>query len=174
MTTKGVRRAQSPAPLRQRPKSLNGAARGLLLPGGGVHSLTKGDLVSKFIKPSDAGDYGPTAADLVDCLALLWPTKFIADDPRWSWGAADTVEVRIVVLDDHGGPLDGEPKEEETAFYQGPLVRRLRKHVDGGPILGRFRMGAAKRGQSAPYLLEDPSEADERIANDYLEGVGDG
>ncbi|MBX6386083.1 MAG: hypothetical protein IRZ07_24435 [Microbispora sp.] len=97
-------------------------------------------------------------------LLLITPTAH-EKDIATSYGPADAVSVDLVVLD---GANAG---EEHTGIrvFQRALQGQLRPKVGTGRmVLGRLGRGTAKPGQSAPWLLSDPTESDKQIARDYL------
>lgn len=97
-------------------------------------------------------------------LLLLTPTAVEKDIPT-AYGAADATTVTIVVLDGAGA---GE-EHVDVKVFQKALQGQLRPKVGTGRmVLGRLGRGTAKPGQSAPWLLADPTEQDKQVARDYL------
>ena len=97
-------------------------------------------------------------------LLLITPTAH-EKDIATAYGPADAVTVDLVVLD---GANAG---EEHTGIrvFQKALQGQLRPKVGTGRmVLGRLGRGTAKPGQSAPWLLADPTEQDKQTARDYL------
>lgn len=97
-------------------------------------------------------------------LLLITPTAHETDIPT-AYGPADAVTANIAVLDGNGAG------QEHTGvrIFQKALQGQLRPKVGTGRmVLGRLGRGTAKPGQSAPWLLSDPTESDKQIARDYL------
>lgn len=81
-----------------------------------------------------------------------------------TFGPTDTVSVDIAVLD---GAKKGTVTEDALLFPK-VLVSSLKKYADTGQIvLGRLVRGTAKPGQSAPWLLEAPTQDDIAVAHKY-------
>jgi len=97
-------------------------------------------------------------------LLLITPTA-VEKDISTAYGAADATTVTLVVLDGNGA---GE-EHTDVKVFQKALQGQLRPKVGTGRmVLGRLGRGVAKPGQSAPWLLADPTEADKQVARDYL------
>jgi hypothetical protein len=65
----------------------------------------------------------------------------------------------------------------KTLIFPAVLQLQLGGSIGSGdPVLGRLGKGLAKKGQSAPWILEDPTEDDEEVAAAYVKtlGVSDG
>jgi hypothetical protein len=80
-------------------------------------------------------------------------------------GRAKAVRADIVVLD---GP--GAPEEYiDTLIFPKVVSGQVRTNVGTGRRnLGRLGQGNKKPGQSAPWILADPTDADKAIARQYL------
>lgn len=82
-------------------------------------------------------------------------------------GPADAVRADISVLD---GPKAGEEYADALVFprvLKGQLSRKV-----GELVLGRLGQGVAKPGQSAPWILDAPSEADVQAGQQHLSKAG--
>src|SRR5690606_8331452 len=115
-----------------------------------------------FDAPSSSS--GVKIPDFDGQLLLITPTGH-ATDITTAYGPADAVTATIAVLDGNGAG------EEHTGvrIFQKALQGQLRPKVGTGRmVLGRLGRGIAKPGQSAPWLLADPTEADKQTARDYL------
>jgi len=100
-------------------------------------------------------------------LLLITPTAYEAEIPT-AYGPADAVTATVAVLDGTGAGV-----EHEMKIFQKRLIGQLRPKVGTGRmVLGRLGRGTAKPGQSAPWLLSDPTESDKQIARDYLARKG--
>jgi hypothetical protein len=80
-----------------------------------------------------------------------------------TFGPTDAVRADVAVLD---GPLAGETYTD-TLIFPKVLQSQLRSMV-GGKVLGRLGQGQAKPGQSAPWVLGDPTEADRQLGLQWL------
>jgi hypothetical protein len=77
----------------------------------------------------------------------------------------DTPAVRADVI-----VLDGDQAEttyNDTLIFPKLLQSQVKGQV-GGMVLGRLGQGVAKPGQSAPWTLDDATEADKGVARAYL------
>ena len=94
---------------------------------------------------------------------ILFTVRSIERGVRTDFGEKDAAKVDAVVL---SGPTAGTRYDDQLIFAQ--VVRQqLAEAVEesGDPdVLARIGTGTAKAGQSAPWLLIEPSEADERTA----------
>ena len=82
-----------------------------------------------------------------------------------SFGLKDAVRADVVVLD---GPEAGE-EYNDTLIFPKVLQSQVRGNIGTGRRnLGRLGQGQAKKGQSPPWMLEDPSDADKASARAYL------
>lgn len=78
-------------------------------------------------------------------------------------GLSDAIRCDVAVLDGNG---QGE-EYADTLIFPKVLQSQLRKAV-GQKVLGRLGQGQAKPGQSAPWVLEDPTDADRKAGVEYL------
>lgn len=82
-----------------------------------------------------------------------------------AFGPADAIDVDLIVLD---GKDTGE--YPGVLVFQKALQGQLRAKVGTGRyVLGRLGRGQAKAGQSAPWILTDPTEADKNLARAFLD-----
>lgn len=80
-----------------------------------------------------------------------------------TFGPSDAVRADVTVVDgEHAGD-----EYADTLVFPKALQSQLRPNV-GKTVLGRVGQGAAKPGQSAPWLLLEASDADRKAASDYL------
>lgn len=97
-------------------------------------------------------------------LLLLSPSEY-REGIATSFGPADAVVTEIAVLD---GGYAGE-KHGGVMVFQKALMGQLRPKVGTGRmVLGRLGRGVAKTGQSAPWILQDPTDADKTLARQHL------
>jgi hypothetical protein len=80
-----------------------------------------------------------------------------------AFGPTDAIRGDVAVLD---GTLAGQTYND-TLIFPKVLQSQLRSRV-GGKVLGRLGKGTAKPGQSAPWVLSEPSEADRQLGMQWL------
>jgi hypothetical protein len=73
------------------------------------------------------------------------------------------VKARVSVIDGPGKPAD----YPDTLIFPRLLLAQTRDKL-GEKVLGRLGKGVAKPGQDAPWVLNEPSETDYQIAEDWL------
>jgi hypothetical protein len=78
-------------------------------------------------------------------------------------GEAKAIRANVVVLD---GPNAGE-RHDDTLVFPKVLSSQLRPKI-GEKVLGRLGQGQKKPGQSAPWILNEATEADVQIGVAYL------
>ena len=99
-------------------------------------------------------------------LLLIYATEFKAQ-VKTTNGLTDMVQADIVILDAPGP--DGQPTVlHNSGLFSVALVNQTKNAVGGSPVLGRLSQGQAKPGQSAPWLLADPTDADCAQAQQYI------
>jgi hypothetical protein len=82
-----------------------------------------------------------------------------------SLGEGPIIRANVVVLDGPGAPED----YHNTIIFPKVLQGQIRANVGTGRShLGRVGKGEKRPGQSAPWMLGEPTEADKNIARDYL------
>lgn len=82
-----------------------------------------------------------------------------------SFGESTAVRADIVVLD---GP-DAPEEVNDTLIFPKVLQGQVKSNAGSGRYnLGRLGKGVAKPGQSAPWMLGDPTDADKDVARGYL------
>lgn len=80
-----------------------------------------------------------------------------------SYGAQDPIRADVVVLDGtHKGTT-----HTDTLLFPKVLQGQLKSSAGGKRVLGRLGKGEAKPGQSAPWKLTAPTEADIDTAKKY-------
>lgn len=149
-----------------------------------------------FSAPAPQAPRGPRLRDLYGRLLLLVPVKLEQGVPnRLQAGTTqDRMTADVIVLD--GGPIafGGKPEavpsvpHDKTAqvphktpgqyISSSGLISQCRealaKRAQGQPgmVLGRLGVGTKKEeGQSAPWLLSIPTDADKALARQYLAQV---
>lgn len=103
--------------------------------------------------------------DLNGRLLLVTPNE-VVDEITTNYGATSAIRADIVVLD---GP---EAPEEiiDTLIFPKVLQSQVRKNAGTGRMnLGRLGQGTKKPGQSAPWMLADPTDDDKAVARSYID-----
>jgi hypothetical protein len=116
-----------------------------------------------FGAPSSAS--GITWADLKGAL-LLFTVRGIEAEINTVHGPSSAVRSDVVVLDDKGTAPTGE-SFGDTLVFPKVLQSQIKGSV-GGMVLGRLGQGEAKKGQSAPWMLSEATEADKAIGREHL------
>lgn len=119
---------------------------------------------SPFSKPSGSGPYDRINwQDLNGALLVVEPHS-VETGIKTSMGERDAVRATVHVLD---GPLAG-TTYQDTLVFPRALAGQLGRQI-GATVLGRLGKGEAKSpGQSAPWVLKDPSADDEDAAMVWL------
>lgn len=117
--------------------------------------------MSMFATPAAPGE-GIQWADHKGALLLI-EVLGIEHAMKTRFGESDAVSVNITVLD---GP--GKDAHYDTALVFPKLLQSQLKGQVGAKVLGRLGQGAAKSGQSAPWLLEEASAADTSLAEQWV------
>jgi hypothetical protein len=101
---------------------------------------------------------------LLGALLLIKPSRVEANITTVR-GPADATVADVHVLD---GPSRGELFADAFVWAR-VLQSQLRSTVGTGRyVLGRLAQGIAKSGQTAPWILQDPTEPDKHLARKYL------
>ena len=112
----------------------------------------------------DAPASGVKITEFEGALLLLRPTHE-EKDILTKFGPADAITAEVVVLD---GPQAGD--YSDVRVFQRALQGQLRSKIGTGRyVLGRLGRGEGKAGQSPPWILSDPTEADKKLARAHLE-----
>ena len=112
-----------------------------------------------------ASSTGISWEDLNGRLLLITPHAQ-EDDIKTDYGVTKAVRADIVVLDGPGAPEE----YADTLIFPKVLQGQVRKNIGTGRMnLGRLGQGNKKPGQSPPWMLGDPTDADKSLARDYLE-----
>jgi hypothetical protein len=84
---------------------------------------------------------------------------------KTEFGETDAVRADIVILDAEGGPEE----LSDVLIFPKVLQGQVRKNIGTGRRnLGRLGQGEKKPGKSAPWLLQDPTDADKASARAYI------
>lgn len=112
-------------------------------------------------------------ADHVGELLLITP-KALEEDIETAFGAADAIKADIVVLtNSKGKALELDDVEEVTGalIFQRVVIGQLTDSIGKRMVLGTIGLGVAKKGQSAPFLIEPATEDDKIIARAYRASI---
>ena len=103
--------------------------------------------------------------DLKDHLGalLLFTVHSVEEGIQTVHGASSAIRCDVAVLD---GANKGD-EHADTLIFPKVLQSQLRKAV-GQKVLGRLGQGQAKPGQSAPWILTDPTDEDRKAGVEYL------
>lgn len=111
-----------------------------------------------------ASSSGISWEDIKGRLLLITPHSQ-EEGIKTSHGDATAVRADVVVLDGPDSPVE----YGDTLIFPKVLQGQVRKNIGSGRMnLGRLGQGNKKPGQSPPWMLGDPDEADKTIARDYL------
>lgn len=117
--------------------------------------------MSEFVSAAPPSG-GITWADHKGALLILEPVS-LETGIQTSFGAADAVKAHITIIT---GPDTSEDYPEALVFPK-LLASQLKGQI-GKKVVGRLGQGAAKPGQSAPWLLEEASAEDIEKAKNFL------
>lgn len=119
-----------------------------------------------FHKPAAPGGDSINLDENLGALLLIYP-KEIRPGVVTSFGPKDPLVADVIVLD---GPHQGKVYTDSMIFA-GVLIGQVKNFIGSSdPALGRLKHGTAKPGQKPPYMLDDFTDADAKIATDYLAG----
>lgn len=97
-------------------------------------------------------------------LLLITPHS-VETDIKTSFGDTDAVRADVVILDGPGAP----DEYRDTLIFPKVLQSQVRSNAGTGRMnLGRLGQGNKKPGQSAPWMLGDPTDADKDIARAHI------
>ena len=114
--------------------------------------------------PSD----GITWADNNGALLIIRPTAIEAGI-QTSYGSADAVRANVWVVD---GPNAGEV-HDDTLVFPKLLQSQLKSRINQ-VVLGRLGQGVGKPGQSAPWMLNEPTQQDVQTGMQAWERIQSG
>jgi len=122
-------------------------------------------MTDPFDAPASGGGDRLNLGDLKGAL-LLFTVHSVERDIQTSFGDSDAVKCDVAALDgDHKAQT-----WQNTLIFPRVLQSQLAPKV-GSMVLGRLSQGQAKPGQSAPWTLIDPTDADREIGRKYLAHV---
>ena len=115
----------------------------------------------EFSDPGHGGDR--IVFDEVNGSLLLFTVHSVERAIETTFGESDAVKTTVSVLD---GTLEG-TTYEDTLIFPRVLQSQLSGKV-GQKVLGRLGQGVAKKGQSPPWTLDDPTDADKAVGRAWL------
>ena len=116
---------------------------------------------SPFATPAPATG-GVDLKELLGALLIIEPLS-VEEGIQTSYGPTSAVRADIHVVD---GAQAGE-KHEDALVFPKILQSQLKSRL-GQKVLGRLGQGVAKPGQSAPWVIQEPTEADVTAGTEYL------
>lgn len=103
--------------------------------------------------------------DEINGRLLLIKAHSVENDIKTSYGDTDAVRADVTILD---GP-DAPTEYRDTLIFPKVLQSQVRSNAGTGRMnLGRLGQGNKKPGQSPPWMLGDPTDADKAIARDHI------
>lgn len=119
-------------------------------------------MTDPFDGPGSAS--GITWADYENRLLLVTPHEKDVT-VNTAFGESTAVRADVVVLDGPGAPEE----VNDTLIFPKVLQGQVKGNAGSGRSnLGRLGKGNAKPGQSAPWMLGDPTDDDKTVARTYL------
>ena len=117
--------------------------------------------MTTFATPAPAGE-GINLKDYLGALLLIEVHAHEQNIPTVH-GDSSAIRADVAVLDGTGKGNT----YEDTLLFPKVLQSQLKRAV-GLKVLGRLGQGTAKPGQSPPWVLSDPNEADQAAGMAYL------
>jgi hypothetical protein len=115
----------------------------------------------------DAPATGGKITDFDGALLLITPTE-LREGIQTVHGPSDAIVCDVAVLDGQ----DAGTEQTGVMVFPKVLQGQLKAKVGTGRmVLGRLGRGVAKPGQSAPWVLGDPTEQDKAKARQHLAQV---
>lgn len=97
-------------------------------------------------------------------LLLIKPIQ--TENVNTSFGEKECVRADLVILDGVGAPDEA----KDILIFPKVLIGQVRATIGTGRmVLGRLGQGVAKPGQKPPWKLDDPTDADRKIARSWYE-----
>ena len=115
--------------------------------------------------PFETPGHGGDRINLPDVLGdlLLFTVHSVERDIETAFGNSDAVKCDVAVLD---GTL-ADTTYNDTLIFPRVLQSQLSGRT-GKMVLGRLEQGVAKKGQSAPWQLADPTDKDREVGKAWL------
>ena len=110
-------------------------------------------------------------ADHEGALLLITP-RSLEEGIETAYGESDAIKADIVVLTKTNGKALDEPEVHEGALiFQRVVIGQLESAIGKRMVLGKVGRGVAKKGQSAPFLIEKADDDDKALAREYRKSV---
>ncbi|ETJ03699.1 MAG: hypothetical protein Q605_AUC00802G0006 [Actinomyces urogenitalis DORA_12] len=110
--------------------------------------------------PSPTGGFKPSEHE---GQLVIFEPKAVETDIQTNYGVSDAVRATVTILDGPGG-VEEIP---DALIFPKVLQSQLKPRI-GEALLGRIGRGNAKPGQSAPWLVLEPTEADLRTGSAWF------
>lgn len=120
-------------------------------------------MTDPFNSPASGGKF--SAADHKGKLLLITPKSYETGITT-TFGEKDAVKADVVVVNE-ANPGDSE-EIADALLFGGVLIGQTKSYVGKGLVLGRLNQGTAKKGQNAPWVLDDPTDEDKVAGRAYL------
>lgn len=122
--------------------------------------------MTDFEAPGSGGDR--INWDDVKGTLLLFTVTSVETGIETAYGEADAVKADVAAIDgDHAGT-----RWDGALVFPRVLQSQLSGKV-GKMVLGRLTQGEAKKGQSPPWRLDDPTDDDRAAGKKYLASLAD-
>lgn len=118
-------------------------------------------MTDEFDKPGTASNV--EWEEYLGKLLIIWPISKEANVKTQDYGEKDAIRADMAIVDGADGPEELPDILIFPLVLQGQLRRKM-----GKTVLGRLGQGEAKAKQKPPWKLQDATEADEKLARDYL------
>lgn len=103
---------------------------------------------------------------------LMFTPRSLEEGIETSFGESDAIKADIVVLTKTNGKPLAEPEEHEGALiFQRVVIGQLESKIGKGRVVGTIGRGVAKKGQSAPFLIEVATDEQKDLARAYLKSI---
>lgn len=116
---------------------------------------------------ASAGSTGVKITDYEGRLLLVTPNEYIQGLKTDYDEDKDAVDADVVVLDGEGAPEE----LDDVRIFQGKLIGSLKHRIGKkqNMVLGRLgKDSPKKKGQSAAWTFETPTDDDKKLAREYL------
>jgi hypothetical protein len=117
-------------------------------------------MTDPFASPASAN--GIKWADVKGALVLI-DVQSVEQKIQTAFGESDAIRADVFILD---GASAGD-EYRDCLIFPKALQSQLRPNV-GKRVLGRVIQGSAKSGQSAPWLLQEASDADKAVGVAFI------
>lgn len=110
-------------------------------------------------------------ADHEGALLIITP-RSLEEDIETAFGVSDAIKADIVVLTKTNGKPLAEPEVHQGALiFQRVVIGQLEDAIGTRIVVGTVGRGVAKKGQSAPFLIEKATDEQKTLAREYRASV---